>query len=237
MHWEVQILGDIADLVMLSESFSGEEIGISQQDKQFILTSSEFNGMESATIVREKAIEIIDAISGLSRLSLSAQTNLSVGSVYNVGDDGGRGVSVFPEPAKLIFRGYPPTVIIGKSDGTQEIHKPADLIANWAPLSLTDSAVYKALRLRNTSSLDWVGLYRIYEVIEEDIGRSSIIKAGWATEGAIKQFKHTANSVEAVGDQARHGKENTSPPKNPLDISQAHEFIDSLLKKWLNSKQ
>ena len=87
-----------------------------------------------------------------------------------------------------------------------------------------------------TTTLDWVDLYRIYEVIESDMGRSVILAKRWATNADIKLFKHTANSVAATGDQARHGKETSTPPVKPLTLSEARALVDTLLRAWLAHK-
>ena len=55
-----------------------------------------------------------------------------------------------------------------KGNVIQEI-KPADDVPAWVELGMNNEAVAKVFRLL-THPLDWVGLYRIYEVIETDIG-------------------------------------------------------------------
>src|SRR6266849_8946952 len=94
----------------------------------------------------------------------------------------------------------------------------------------------KALRLRDDDSRGWVELYRLYEVIESDIGRPVIVANGWVSDRDIGRFKHTANSVEAAGDEARHGKEETDPPARPLSLAEARTLIDRLLSGWLAFK-
>jgi len=96
--------------------------------------------------------------------------------------------------------------------------------------------VTKALRLRNADSLSWVELYRIYEVIEGDVGRPYIVASRWVKDTEIRLFKHTANSVGASGNQARPGKESAHPPKNPMTLSQARTPIEGLPRTWITDK-
>lgn len=50
------------------------------------------------------------------------------------------------------------------------------------------------------------------------------------------RFRHTMNSVAALGAEARHGVEQTTPPTDPMPTSQAREFIRDLLVQWIASK-
>jgi len=50
-------------------------------------------------------------------------------------------------------------------------------------LGFSNEKVAKALRLFGTKEHDWVGLYRLYEVIEEDVGNIKKIAAkNWAAK-------------------------------------------------------
>lgn len=44
------------------------------------------------------------------------------------------------------------------------------------------------------------------------------------------------NSVSALGTDARHGVEPTTPPTDPMSILEAQQFITRLLANWLASK-
>lgn len=236
MHWCVEVFGDRADLNMLADSMSGLSTSITKEADKFILRSNAFDVLDVPRTVAEKAKEILAALSGSTRLILGGHTSMSVGGIYRVGDNGGRDIFLIAEPGTYQMRGFAPTMVVTRSNGTEEIHRPADGIPSWLALATTDDAVAKALRLRDEDSLGWVELYRIYEVIESDIGRSAILANGWASDADIRLFKHTANSVAATGDQARHGKETTTPPAKPLTLWEARTLVDALLRAWLAYK-
>jgi hypothetical protein len=68
-------------------------------------------------------------------------------------------------------------------------------------LGLTDHKVAKALRLLDTDEHNWVSLFRLYELIEEDVGGiDKIVRCDWASKTSIRHFRHTVNSLYAVGD-------------------------------------
>ncbi|MDZ7694391.1 MAG: hypothetical protein U5K69_25255 [Balneolaceae bacterium] len=80
-------------------------------------------------------------------------------------------------------------------------------------------------------------LYRIYEVIEEDIGsKEKIDDLGLASKTRIKLFKRTANSSQVLGSKARHGHRKHEPPKNPMSLEEAEALIKKLIIQWVNHK-
>ena len=161
---------------------------------------------------------------------------MAIGNVYRVRNNGGRDYFLMAEPGQIKLRVLPPTIVVTSSDGTKESNRPADQVDKLLKLAANDGRVAKALRLRDHDDLGWVELYRIYEVVDSDVGRSKIVADGWASASDINLFKHTANSVTAAGDQARHGKETEKPPANPMTLRRAKKLIDSILKGWLADK-
>lgn len=232
MRWEVQLTGDPTDLQMLADTFTGEAMQVAQSGKEYVLRSSHFELLDSAASVRESAIELVTALSGSVRLTLGAREAIGVGAaVSRVRPNGKReSITVLVGQAVSHERALPITVV----HGTQ-IHRPADPILKWLPLATQNPVVAKALRLRNAGDLEWVDLYRLYEVIQNDVGRS-MHQLGWASHDELERFARTANSVAATGDKARHGVERTDPPPKPMPLPDARELIDRIMKAWLGWK-
>jgi hypothetical protein len=149
--------------------------------------------------------------------------------------DGGGGI--FVSVSDTIYVRATAGIEITRSDGTTEVANPADSVPGWVRLRLANPKVAKALRLLGTEEHDWVSLYRLYEVIEDDVGSlDNIVRHRWATKASIRRFKHTANSLGAVGDASRHGKELTMSPPDPMDLGEARALIEVILHNWLRSK-
>lgn len=80
-------------------------------------------------------------------------------------------------------------------------------------LGATDHSVGLVLRLvdgmlSGDEQIDWGAAYSALEVIEQDL-RERRLKGqdvGWWTAKEMENFKATANSVEVLGERARHGK-------------------------------
>lgn len=236
MPWEVQITGDDSDLRLLSNALAGGEVEIAESPSGYVLRANEFESLDSADSVRERAVEIAASLSGSIRLLAGGHRSITVGAVHRVRPDGKRDITLVVEPVVARARVMPVGIKVTRRDGTVEVHQPAEQVSRWLPLAKTSPAVARALRLRGAGDLSWVDLYRLFEVMEGDLG-PGIYQIGSVTKNEVELFTRTANSLAAAGDQARHGKERTVPPAKPMPLSRARELVDRLLRSWLDFKE
>lgn len=235
MEWIVEVVGESSDLEELSRSLDSAELRLTQEGQSFFLRSMDFNSLKSADDVRNNATEILSLINGAARLALRMRKPLVVGNIVKVNDGGKRRIFASLS-ATMSLRGNI-CVSITRADGTVEQFRQADPIPSWIEVAQHDKNVAKVLRLF-AGTHDWVNLYRIYEVIEDDIGgKHNIESKGWATKKAITLFKHTANSIDVIGDESRHGKKIGEPPPNPMPLSEAKSLIETILHNWFRSKK
>ena len=187
--------------------------------------------------MRRKAMKIASILSGASRLVLDARHCIKVGGVFFQHEDGKQDATLFAEVGVIEVRAFSPTVTITRRDGTIEESHPADLVKDWAGIALRCDAVAKIFEILSGGVLDWVNLYRIFEIVADDLGGlESIDASGWVTKASMKLFKHTANSPSALGLEARHGASRTQPPIHPMSISEARALVNSIVHAWLRSK-
>lgn len=236
MHWEVRLEGGPIDLRMLAERLQSERTFVIETKDGFVLRSQELGQLNDAHTVRERGTTIATSLSATAKVLLGACESIRACGATLVRDDGKRDIHMWAEPGEFSLRILPVRLVVRRSDGTEEACHPGDRVGEWLDLSFTNETVEKALRLRGRGDLNWTGLYRLFEVIEADTGRGIISARGWITEKQSRRFKHTANSVAAAGDEARHGKEATQPPSDPMSLGDARLLIDRLLSAWLNSK-
>ena len=223
------------DLTELSKSLVDDELRVFERDGLFFLESNRFDELINSEEVASSAADILKVLTGAVRLSLGGRTPLQVTNTARVRPDGER--DVFVIVSDIIHVRDNISVEIARSDGTKEVIHPAHSVPVWIKLGLADQNVAKALKLLGSDEHNWVSLYRLYEIIEEDVGSlDKIVNNGWVTKKSIKRFKHTANSPGAVGDGARHGKESTMPPSDPMDIGEARALVKVILHNWLRSK-
>lgn len=236
MIWLVQLSGEVVDLQALSRSFSDDKIRILAEEDNYFLESKNFAGATTSEEVLEKAKDICGIVSGVARLAYGARSVVKPEHIYRLHPDGRRDVFVIIKEG-IEVRESVGTVTVITSDGSEVAVETPDPARRWIDIAETNDSVSKALRLFGSDAKDWVGLYRLYEVIEQDMGgMKHIVAAGWTTEVTLRLFKHTANSPAAIGDMARHGKETAQPPKNPMDLSEARSLIEVLLHSWIREK-
>ncbi|HEX7681915.1 MAG TPA: hypothetical protein VF713_27595, partial [Thermoanaerobaculia bacterium] len=95
----------------------------------------------------------------------------------------------------------------------------------------------KVFRILGNTTRQFRDLYVALEVIEEDAGgMHALLKRNWASETQIRAFKHTANSLSALGDDSRHGRESSDPPQAPTSLRDARSLIARIAKEWISSK-
>ena len=237
--WEIVLAGDDADLRSLSESFADGDQAILKRDGKYLFRWSVLDGLSDAAQVKAVADEHIALLSGAASLTLGAIEPIKVAQMILVSDDGSCHIHVSPDPVGLTFRTSVPTVQIGRADGTEEIHRPADPAKAWLLAAVKSSSsdnMARALRLFGEREHDWAKLYHLLEIVEASVGRNGITDAGWATKRQLKRFRHTANSPEAAGDAARHGRERTQPPPRPMTLNDARELTRRVVRQWLDTE-
>ena len=238
MEWKVFLTGDESDLNELSKSFCGPNLAIVREEEGFVLKSSRFSEVNNSSAIRENAENLLVLLNGGARLALGARKAIALGHIARIGDDGSRSCFLFPAPIRVTARVLSPSIRITHADGGAEEFNPADPVVGWVNAGLKTEPVAKVLRLLATKEPSWENLYRILEVVEEDMcGLGAIVQQGWATRKKLKRFKHTASSPSVIGDDARHGKERTQPPAKPMTFSEARSLIESVVRDWLDTKQ
>jgi len=102
-------------------------------------------------------------------------------------------------------------------------------------LASNDDKVNRILELSNLIEANsWVNLYRIVEIISNDI---DVVSKGWVSKNKIELFRRTACSPDVIGIEARHGISVGQPPKNPMSHEEATYLMKDLRQKWIDAKR
>jgi len=85
------------------------------------------------------------------------------------------------------------------------------------------------------TTLKWIFLYRIYEIIEKEVdGKSKLKSKNWIEPNQVELFAAVANYYY------RHSKsrvfEKDKPPSRKMSLSEAEELISTLLSKYIEEK-
>lgn len=241
--WQVQLEGDVRDLEYLVKILTTgtrkvlrDETGLG-----YLYESDSFHPCSTSEEVEHLAEGELAVLSGILKLEREARDGLKYGAVYRANPNGGRDIFVrICESVQARVEIGAVTAVISDAAGNiinQPVPPPPRSVT-LLKLSATDAAITKVLRLLSSpDAMTWVGLYRMHEVIEEDVGgQHKLEKQGWGSAEDLRRFKHSANSVQVGGDQSRHGKEPQVPPKNPMTLAEAEAYAKYIVQAWLTSK-
>jgi hypothetical protein len=200
---------------------------------KYYLTSSHWESLTNTSEVVVKATKVLQYITAVARIHFTDFPLLKPDNICEVDEEGKRHNRV-----ELLVRD-PLTPVYIKLEGGEDII-PILEFDSWRKLAEKDETVKNVFRLfRKWDRRNWSDLYKVYEIVDKDAGKINKkihrIKQ-WITKKKIDDFKHTANSQKAIGDDARHGVEDEDPPKEPMSLSEADALIRNLLQKWLQWK-
>jgi len=226
MEWVVQIEGGRFVLEELCRSLNSPELLVFKEGKEFFLKCDDFNKAEEAKDVLEIGRKLVPILSGATRLELGHP--LRFGNVFRINDDGTLQEFGF-------FQGqcmFPKIAMRGAANGAQ-VSNIADNVEIWVKSAQKDEKIREALTLFGSIDLNWVILYKIFEIIEADI-QTEIHQKGWGTKGAVHSFTQTAQPH-------RHSKHSERLKKwkshdKPMRFDEAKAFIQTILENWIRTK-
>jgi hypothetical protein len=233
IEWLIGIEGNISDIAILGTELRSNDLKIIKDEGKDYLSYSGFSSVTDAKVVYTQATELIKVINGAAKLSFPNIKIISQSGVIKSiernenGDLKGGGTHIFPPPMEV--RSFmTATVRIG-----DKVLPTA--VDEWTALSKEDDKVRKAFVLFGNNDHSWDNLFKIFEIIESDVG-GKMISNGWITKSQKEKFTNTANSSTALGIEARHGHSKHAAPKKPMTKAEAIDIISTLLKRWLRQK-
>lgn len=241
--WQVQLEGDVRDLGFLAETLAKGPRKVLRDDRGpgYLYESDSFHLCSTSKEIELLAEGELAILSGILKLERDARDGLKHGAVYRLNPNGGRDVFVaLHESLQVrVEMGVVTASVIDVADNVMsQPEPPPPRSAVLLQLADGDAAIAKVLRLLSSpDAMSWVGLYRIHEVIEDDVGgQHKLEKFGWGSADDLRRFKHSANSVQVGGDKSRHGKEPQVPPRNPMTLAEAEAYAKYIVQAWLARK-
>ncbi len=240
-RWQTQIVGVQSDLQFLALHFLSGNVRIFDSERRdgFLIEADAFDSLARAEDVVAKAAELLQILSGVLQIERGVLHPLRTGAVIKKHDDGKEDVfAFFHETLNVRAEVGAVVVYAGDSTGTPvAVPQPRLTSVQAVDLALRDPVMAKALRLLGQGAKTWVDMYRLYEVLEGDLGGQHKTQSlSWISEVDLKRFKHSANSVSVGGDAARHGRELQQPPTSPMSLVEAESFVMHLLANWVEQK-
>jgi hypothetical protein len=168
--WELQLVGDRSDLDRLSEAFGGCDTAVTRSGDEFVLTSKDFSMEEDARDVQRIAIEKLKCVIGACKLAPLPIKSIKTGAIYERHADGRRTAHMCIEPIELHIALLSVTTIKTFANGKVEESGPAQAARSVFQIAECDKALAMALSITGRQDLDWYDLYKIWEVINSDVG-------------------------------------------------------------------
>ena len=206
------------DLEKIQNALKNFECSLIVEDGKIIIKTStlvgniDVNDNNAVSQVWEDVKDFIDIINGSAIVEGFSMSQVTLHYVKYIGDKGD--INFLPNIGNMY-------AVLPRLRGSEPD------ISKFIPLALVDKIVAKVLRLCSRE-LDWVNLYRIYEVISEDMEG--------LTDKNIKIFKASANNSKVTGDYSRHGKIKVGTPSETMRLADAQHLIKSKVREWVYNK-
>lgn len=232
MKWKVRLTGRARTLEELSKTFDSDP-KIFEDNGSYFLWSSRFSEKESSIEVEEVSSEIIKKIRNLNPV---LNLNIEDISTYYVVEMESNGTESTHVNLQFDAVDADSSTVSLSVDGEEPPPLSEDIYEYFA-LAKEDELVDELLDIRNNGK-SWVNLYRLYEFIRDNINdNENMIEKGWITNTEKNRFTHTANSFEAIGNDARHATNKHGEPDDPMTHSEAISTIDKLIGNWLDYRK
>jgi hypothetical protein len=222
----VELVGETIDIEDLKFGLRLSPWKIIKEQDRFFLTSAILDSLNDSEEVIAEAEEYLELLNGSANIFYYNHRNVHTGSLIKEDDNGGRNITVFPGAAEIRTRLRGTLSVAG-----QNLDNSPTTTEEWINKAANNEKVRDALRFFNNKT--WWGLYKVFDVIQEEEGYKNLSK--FASKDEINRFHQTAQSRDAIGDDARHGKK-IAPPPNPMNLKEGHQFVKSLFENWVKSK-
>lgn len=220
-NWIVELKGDEEELQRLSDGLNDQMVSIEKISggNGLQLISDNFKNFFNIQEQRKNRETLLETILGVANLYGFNCHGISIKNItkYDVAQKHGEGTEFF--------------------DGKIKIIRTKVTRFSISKIPSSNKSVEMALKILAERQLDWVEMYKLWEIVESDIGKKNMIERGWVSSNKISLFKRTANSMAVTGIDSRHGPSKENPPPKPMKIEEARDWIGKLLAEWLKKKQ
>jgi hypothetical protein len=219
-RWLIELNGNPTDLTELSPWLPLGEVYLLHDGNATYLAGERLEVETDVHDVYDLAVAYCAEISAAAELMLISGEPVTPGLVHRENNDGtrttrgfgGAGITINVRVKRAAPTGPGETilqVLISESRRSQHFHAAIDA---WAMKPRT-----------------WPRLYRALEEVEEYLG-SSAATAGLCSTGDRDRLKHSANSAEIAGLDARHRLRKFQVPTKPMSLQEASIFIRGIIE-------
>jgi hypothetical protein len=224
------------DLALLAEALDEPPTTVAEVDGEYRLSHEPLNEIEDAAAARAELERMAVRLQALARLRWGRDMgDIRASVLVGLDQDGHRTQYIAAGPVNVRVRVLPVRMMVTGSDG--EVISPSpDPMPGELQLALDDDSVDEALYFLQRPAPSWSELYKVYEVVRDDVKRKRIISNGWATHRELRRLTGTANHPALAGRDARHARQSTPPMTDPMSLADAQELVGRIVRAWIASK-
>jgi hypothetical protein len=228
-RWFARLQGHQSDLEALAELLQSGSINVSRRedDGYWYVWGSVFAGLEDSSAVRKRGLEVVETLNGVG--ALYGIQKVSARDVVEVTKAGVRKNTIAVAELITARSRVRAVAVVSGPDGKPKENENARAFRQILQLARTDERVWDALHFL-AQQQNWSNLYKVFEIIGDDVGEQVHDLADRKKLGA---FKATAQSRKLLGDEARHASEKCPEPHNPISLEEARQLIRQLVGNWL----
>ena len=230
-EWRVLLEGEAFDLEDLPALTLGCTIEVlMDEDGTYFLRSPELRTELGSEEIRGRAAALVRSVNGVGRLRRPDHRPVRPHALAYAHESGERQVFSW-ESAEMRFKGSVVSMKVTHRDGTDEyLDVDVEPATAWLKAS-RDPDVTEVLGLLSTFPLDWMSLFKIFEII-----RPEALAAGWCSKAESSSFRAGANRPEVSGESARHARMGGDPPARWMTLEEGRAFIVELVRLWLDTR-
>ena len=225
MRWLIELKGEAFDIEEFPRWFPDGDIYATREGGSFYITGSGLQALGNASAIREAAIQLIDEYFSIASLLVPSLVKPTCGAIIEEAQ-GNRRIHHVLVAETLHVRAKTTAVLVTAHGNTDDLARPTQ-----AQRLLHGSKKNKHLKvatmLCGESLRSWPRLYRILEEVEAFTGK--------VQDPDRERFRRSANSAEVAGKDSRHRGGKFEPPKKPMSLEEADNFIRRILSRALSS--
>jgi len=222
---KVKLIGQEIDLKRASEYFKTNQFSISKFDNEYFICSDKFDDTKDTNIVSKIANDFLEKVNGILKLKFQGFDLIQLDSLFVFEDD--NGISKIAA-MRVAFSGRGDLTTKANNTDKEIEHQ------NKQIEELLDDSIATEIFHFYSQPTSWINLYKVYEIVRDNIGEKRIIE--FLTKTELSRFTGTAQSKGQIGDDARHASVKYQGHSQPMNIEEASALIKKLITKWAESK-
>lgn len=234
MSVKAWLQGHEFDLQDLADLLPSGDTRVQKDEEGYFLTSVEIDNRAADVSRHQIALTLLARVNGLGRVQNPNFHPVRLSGRYT---DEGAVHHVWAVDDVVVRVRSSVAGVVSESAGELPL-SPLPAGPRRALLAASNANVAEALAIMGqVESLGWGEMYKVYEIVRDDVKPKTITQLGWATTVELAAFGASANRPDVSGSAARHARLGGGPPRHKMDESEARSFISRVVTEWIDAQR